>query len=162
MTRPADLSRHPTCGTGGSSVPLIHRHRYSLRAHFTGDSRIPRFILKVRPVGRSLRSSRCLPDSLLLSITTSHQCLLERYRVPNSRKSLFRTHTGFKNRHTTRLTAQRGRCLRRIDRFPPAHWFSAINTLAMAVGVSHPRHDRALTEPVARPIYFYQPVERSA
>ena len=34
--------------------------------------------------------------------------------------------------------------------------------LAMAVGVNRPRHDRALTEPGARPIYFLKPVERSA
>ena len=111
-----------------SRESLTLRRRYSLRAHSSSDSRIPRLILKVRSVDRALRSYRGFPDSLLFPIATSHQCLPQRDRVSNSRKSLFRTLTGFKNRHTTGLTAKRGRCLGQIDRLPPAHWLSAIHT----------------------------------
>ena len=142
---PADLSRHPNLRNWPLVRParnLTSRRRYSLRAHSSGDSRIPRLILKVRSVGRSVRSSRCFPDSLLFSIAISHQCLPRRDRVLNSRKPLFRTLTGFNNRHTTGLTAKRGRCRRRINPFPPAHRLSAIYTrMARVVGVNRPRHE---------------------
>jgi hypothetical protein len=85
VTMPADLSRHPKLRNWRSRPArnLTSRCRYALCAHSSSDSCIPRLILKVRSVDRSLRSSRCFPDSLLFSIATSHQCLLQRDGVPN-------------------------------------------------------------------------------